>query len=35
VDNLNTHAFGSLFASDPQAETWRLEFHLTPKHASG
>lgn len=38
LDNLNTHAFGSLFAADPPDEAWRsrrrLEFHYTPKHAS-
>ena len=38
MDNLNTHAFGSLFATYPPDEAWRLarrlEFHFTPKHAS-
>lgn len=38
LDNLNTHAFGSLFATYPPDEAWRLarrlEFHFTPKHAS-
>jgi hypothetical protein len=38
LDNLNTHAFGSLFAAFPPDEAWRLrrklEFHYTPKHAS-
>ena len=38
LDNLNTHALGSLFATDPPDEAWRLarrlEFHFTPKHAS-
>ena len=38
LDNLNTHAFGSLFATYPAEEAWRLarrlEFHFTPKHAS-
>jgi hypothetical protein len=38
LDNLNTHAFGSLFAAFPPDEAWRLrrklEFHFTPKHAS-
>ena len=38
LDNLNTHAFGSLFAAYPPEEAWRLarrlEFHFTPKHAS-
>jgi len=38
LDNLNTHAFGSLFATYPPDEAWRLrrrlEFHYTPKHAS-
>src|SRR5262249_13351320 len=38
LDNLNTHAFGSLFATYPPEEAWRLarrlEFHFTPKHAS-
>ncbi len=38
LDNLNTHAFGSLFATYPPGEAWRLrrrlEFHYTPKHAS-
>jgi hypothetical protein len=38
LDNLNTHAFGSLFAAFPPDEAWRLkrklEFHHTPKHAS-
>lgn len=38
LDNLNTHAFGSLFATFPPDEAWRLrrklEFHYTPKHAS-
>jgi hypothetical protein len=37
-DNLNTHAYGSLFAAFPPDEAWRLrrklEFHYTPKHAS-
>jgi hypothetical protein len=39
LDNLNTHAFGSLFAAFPPDEAWRwrrrLEFHDAPKHASG
>jgi hypothetical protein len=39
LDNLNTHALGSLFATYPPEEAWRLarrpEFHFTPKHASG
>ena len=38
LDNLNTHTIGSLFASYPPEEAWRLarrlEFHYTPKHAS-
>ena len=38
LDNLNTHAFGSLFAAYPPDEAWRLrrrlDFHYTPKHAS-
>lgn len=38
LDNLNTHAYGSLFSTDPPDEAWRrrrrLEFHYTPKHAS-
>lgn len=38
LDNLNTHALGSLFAAYPPDEAWRLarrlEFHFTPKHAS-
>lgn len=38
LDNRNTHAFGSLFATYPPDEAWRLarrlEFHYTPKHAS-
>jgi hypothetical protein len=38
LDNLNTHAVGSLFATYPPEEAWRLarrlEFHYTPKHAS-
>jgi DDE superfamily endonuclease len=38
LDNLNTHAVGSLFATYPPDEAWRLarrlEFHYTPKHAS-
>jgi len=38
LDNLNTHAFGSLFTAFGPAEGWRLrrrlEFHYTPKHAS-
>ncbi len=38
LDNLNTHAYGSLFAAYPPDEAWRLrrklEFHYTPKHAS-
>ena len=38
LDNLNTHALGSLFATFPPEEAWRLarrlEFHFTPKHAS-
>jgi hypothetical protein len=38
LDNLNTHTLGSLFATYPPAEAWRLarrlEFHYTPKHAS-
>lgn len=38
LDNLNTHAYGSLFATFPPGEAWRLrrrlEFHYTPKHAS-
>ena len=38
LDNLHTHAFGSLFATYPPEEAWRLrrklEFHFTPKHAS-
>ena len=37
LDNLKTHAFGSLFATYPPEEAWRLarrlEFHFTPKHA--
>jgi hypothetical protein len=38
LDNLNTHAFGSLFANYPPDEAWRLsrrlKLHFTPKHAS-
>lgn len=38
LDNLNTHAYGSLFATYPPDEAGRLrrrlEFHYTPKHAS-
>jgi hypothetical protein len=38
LDNLNTHTLGSLFATYPPDEAWRLarrlEFHHTPKHAS-
>ena len=38
LDNLNTHRIGSLFATYPPEEAWRLarrlEFHFTPKHAS-
>ena len=38
LDNLNTHTLGSLFATYPPQEAWRLarrlEFHHTPKHAS-
>jgi DDE superfamily endonuclease len=38
LDDLNTHAFGSLFATYAPGEAWRLarrlEFHFTPKHAS-
>jgi DDE superfamily endonuclease len=38
LDNLNTHALGSLLATYPPDEAWRLarrlEFHHTPKHAS-
>ena len=38
LDNLNTHTLGSLFATYPVEEAWRLarrlEFHFTPKHAS-
>lgn len=38
LDNLNTHAFGSLFTAFGPDEGWRLrrrlEFHYTPKHAS-
>ncbi len=38
LDSLNTHALGSLFATYPPDEAWRLarrlEFHDTPKHAS-
>lgn len=38
LDNLNVHALGSLFATYPPEEAWRLvrrlEFHFTPKHAS-
>ena len=38
LDNLNTHAYGALFATYPPDEAWRLarrlEFHFTPKHAS-
>jgi hypothetical protein len=38
LDNLNTHTLGSLFATFPPDEAWRLarrlEFHHTPKHAS-
>ena len=38
LDNLNTHALGSLFATCPPGEAWRLarrlEFHFTPRHAS-
>ncbi len=33
-DDLNTQTLGSLFASFPPDEAWRLEFHDTPKHAS-
>ncbi len=37
LDDLNTHAIGSLFATYPPEEAWRLalrpEFHFTPKHA--
>jgi hypothetical protein len=38
LDNLNTHTLGSLFATYPPEEAWRLKrrlgFHYTPKHAS-
>jgi hypothetical protein len=38
LDNLNTHAFGSLFTAFGPEDGWRLrrrlEFHYTPKHAS-
>jgi hypothetical protein len=38
LDNLNTHVLGSLFATYPPDEAWRLarrlEIHHTPKHAS-
>jgi hypothetical protein len=38
LDNLNTHALGSLFATFAPDEAWRLArrlaFHYTPKHAS-
>lgn len=38
LDSLNTHTLGSLFATYPPDEAWRvarrLEFHHTPKHAS-
>ena len=38
MDNLNTHAPGSLYEAFPPEEAWRifskLEFHYTPKHAS-
>jgi hypothetical protein len=38
LDNLNTHTLGSLFATYPPDEAWRLarrlDFHYTPKHAS-
>jgi hypothetical protein len=38
LDNLNTHRIGSLLATYPPDEAWRLarrlEFHFTPKHAS-
>ena len=38
LDNLNTPTLGSLFATYPPEEAWRLarrlEFHYTPKHAS-
>jgi hypothetical protein len=38
LDNLNTHAIGSLFATYSPEEAWRLkrrlEFHFAPKHAS-
>jgi hypothetical protein len=38
LDNLNTHALGSPFATYPPDEAWRLarrlESHDTPKHAS-
>jgi hypothetical protein len=38
LDNLNTHTYGSLFATFAPDEAWRLrnklEFHYTPKHAS-
>ena len=38
LDNLNTHKIGSLFATYPPEEAWRLarrlEFHFTPKHTS-
>jgi hypothetical protein len=38
LDNLNTHALGSLFSTYPPEEAWRLarrlELHFTPKHAS-
>jgi hypothetical protein len=38
LDTLNTHKIGSLFATYPPDEAWRLakrlEFHYAPKHAS-
>ena len=38
LDNLNTHAGGSLYEASPPAEARRLlarlEFHYTPKHGS-
>ena len=38
LDNRNTHALGSLFATYRPEEAWRLarrlEFPFTPKHAS-
>ena len=38
MDNLNTHAPGSLYEAFPPEEAWRifskLEFDYTPKHAS-